>query len=80
LSRSSKELGSLKIASRSHLSKKKVIIWSTPVNDDTEIDRIISDNSLMIVLEEKNEYYRVVVENNHVGWIHKDNTTDIDDP
>lgn len=70
----SKKAGSLLLASRSHLSQRKMLaIWSTPDNDDTEIDGNIHENSLLIFLEEKNEYYRVIV-GNRIGWIHKNNT------
>jgi len=79
LSSGKNELGSLKIASQTRVSRRTVVIWGTPDNDDTEVERFVPVTSLMIVLEEKNEYYRVIIENNHVGWIHKDNTEDADD-
>jgi len=72
-----KKTGSLLLASRYHLSQRKSIaIWNTPDNDDTDIDSNIPEDSLLIFLEEKNEYYRVVF-GNRIGWIHKNNTTDV---
>ena len=72
------DLGSLRIAFQPKTSRKKICLWNSPDDDDlVEFDCEISCDSLLIVVEVRGEYYRVLTENCLMGWIHKRNTEDL---
>ena len=70
------ELGSLRLAFRSHFPKNTVCLWNSP--DDAvhlvDFNCKISCDSILVVVEVRNDYYRVLTENCNIGWIHKRNT------